>query len=115
MWQRKSGERQIFYPVEGFPPVTQFDLEVLDKLTTFYQMGTNVTEFATGATTSNNRKTKEEVEARTQAAQATFNSAARHIEQHSLSPLMKMIYYLSIQFVDDFDDETLFKMFGDDE
>lgn len=113
-FQRKSAERQIFYPVQGFEPPTEVDLMMLDKLSFFYDMGTAVNEFVTGQTVTTNRKTKEEVQARTQAAQTTFNSAAEFIENNALSPLLKMIYYLVIQFIDDYDDETLLKMFGDD-
>lgn len=112
---RKSPDRQIFYPVEGFMPPTDIDLAITDRLASFIQMGTDVTEFVTGQTQTTNRKTKEEVQARTQAAQQTFNSAARHIEQHALGDLLEMVYYLVLQFVDDFDDETLMKMIGDDQ
>jgi hypothetical protein len=111
---RKSGDRQIFYPVEGFPPVTPEDLSFLGQIWSYYDIGTSVTEFATGQTQTNNRKTKEEVENRTQAAQQTFNSVARHIESNALSPLLKLIYYLTIQYVSDYEDETLMQMFTDD-
>jgi hypothetical protein len=113
-WARKSGDRPIFFPVEGFPPITGEDLALIDRLTNLYDQGTQINEFASsGAPQSNNRKTKEEVETRTQAAQSVFNSAALHIEQHALSPLLKMIYYLTIQFVSDYDDETLLQLFTD--
>lgn len=113
VWQRKSQERQIFFPVTGFPPPSAEDLQIIDRLMSIYQMGTSVNEFASGQTLSDNRKTKEEVQARVAAAQATFNASAQHIEQDALSPLMKMIYYLAVQYLEDYSDENLMKMVGD--
>jgi hypothetical protein len=78
-----------------------------------YQMGTGVNEFSTGTPQTNNRKTKEEVQARTQATAQIFNDAAQHIEENALSPLVKMVYMLTIQFEDQYDDYNLQRMFGD--
>ena len=113
MFQGKDPERPPFSAVEGFQPVSAQDLEMFDRLVSLYQMGTGVNEFATGTPQTNNRKTKEEVQARTQATAQIFNDAAQHIEENALSPLVKMVYMLTVQFEDQYDDYNLMRMFGD--
>jgi hypothetical protein len=115
MFQGKDPERPPFAPVTGFEPVSSQDLELLDRLMNLYQMGTGVNEFATGTPQTNNRKTKEEVQARVQSTQQVFNDAAQHIEENALSPLVKMIYMLTVQFEDQYDDMNLVRMFGDNQ
>src|SRR5258708_35351523 len=77
-------------------------------------MGSGVREFATGQKMTNKRKTKEEIQVRSQAVQTTFNSAASHIESDALGPMLKMIYMLALQYEADYSDENLTKMFADD-
>lgn len=113
VWLGKDPERPPFTPVQGFPEASEVDLQLLDRLTAMYQSATGVNEFSTGTPQSNNRKTKEEVQQRVQATTQVFNDAAQHIEQFSLSPLVKMVYYLMIQFETEYDDENLLRMFPD--
>lgn len=115
MWQGKDPERTPFEAIEGFPPPTQQDFTVLDRLVGFYQQATGVNEFATGTPQTINRKTKEEVQIRAGATQQVFNDSAQHIEENALSPLVRMVYDLTVQFEDQFDDQRLMRMFGDDE
>lgn len=115
VWLGKDPERPPFAAVEGFPPIAQQDLQVLDRLTSFYQMFSGVNEFSTGTPQTDNRKTKEEVQVRTQATAQIFNDAAQHIEENALSPLIKMVYLLTVQFEDQYDDQNLVRMFGDND
>jgi hypothetical protein len=44
-----------------------------------------------------------------------FNDVAQHIEESALSPLIKMIYYLMVQFETEYDDQNLLQMFGEEQ
>lgn len=112
-WLGRDPEKPIFVPVAGFQPPSQEDFNVTNMLGSFYDQSTGVNEFATGTPQSDNRKTKEEVQARTGATQQVFNDAAQHIELTGLSPLIKMVYYLMVQFETNFDDPNLLQMFGE--
>ncbi len=109
-----GADKPIFTPVRMCDPLNEFDLAWIDRLIGYSQMGSGVTEFATGQTMTNNRKTKEEIQVRSQAVQQTFNSAASHIESDALGPMLKMIYMLALQYESNYSDENLLKMFADD-
>jgi hypothetical protein len=113
VWLGKDPERPPFQPVTGFQEASEVDLQLLDRLVAMYQMATGVNEFSTGTPQTNNRKTKEEVQSRVEATTQVFNDAAQHIEQYALSPMLKMVYYLMIQFETEYDDENLLRMFPD--
>ena len=115
VWQIKDPDRPAFVPVQGFVPPSQEDFELLQFFSSAYDQTTGVNEFATGTPQSDNRKTKEEVQARTSATQQTFNDAAIHIEETALSPLIKMIYYLMVQFEQEYGDDNLLRQFGTDQ
>jgi hypothetical protein len=115
MWQIKDPTRPAFVPVSGFQPPSQEDFLIVDRLSAFYDQVTGVNEFATGTPQTQNRKTKEEVQARTQATVQVFNDVAQHIEESALSPLIKMIYYLMVQFETEYDDQNLLQMFGEEQ
>jgi hypothetical protein len=116
MWPRKPGpDKQIFYPVQGFQPIVPMDMVIIDRLTQWYQMASIVPEFETGTAMSTNRKTKGEIEMRMQAAQQNFNDAAVHIQEQGMGPLCRMVYMLMLQFEDQYDDDDLTRMFGDDQ
>lgn len=116
MWPRKPGpDKKIFYPVDGFKEITEFDLMWFDRLLNLYQMGSMVPEIATGQQLSNNRKTKGEMQLRAGAADQNFDDVAVHIEEQALSPMLQMIYLTMIQFEDEYDDDDLTRMFGDDQ
>jgi hypothetical protein len=112
-WLGKDPEKPIFVPVDGFQPPSQEDFMVVDKLSSYYDQSTGVNEFATGTPQTDNRKTKEEVQSRVGATQQVFNDAAQQIEQSGLSPLIKMMYYLMVQFEQDYGDPNLLRMFGE--
>lgn len=111
---RKQGDKQILYPVEGFPPPTQEDFMLVDRMKQEYAGAVGQNEFtSTSAISAPERKTKEEVQTKAQAGQQVFNAVATHIETTAISPLLKMIYYLTVQYEPNFSDEVLAKMVGD--
>jgi hypothetical protein len=112
IWQGKDPDRKPFEAIEGFPPPSNEDMQILDRLMSMFQMSSGVNEFATGTPQTNNRKTKEEVQTRTSATAQIFNDAAQHIEENALSPLVKMVYLLTVQFEDQYDDQNLLRMLG---
>lgn len=112
MWEGKDPEAPPFSPVEGFQPPSQEDFVYLDRIAAMYDQSTGVNEFATGTPQTDNRKTKEEVQFRSQATQQVFNDSATHIEETALSPLIKMIYYLMVQFESEYTDDNLLRQFG---
>ncbi len=113
MWEGKDPEKAIFVPVDGFQPPSDQDFVIVDKLGGFHDQSTGVNEFATGTPQTNNRKTKEEVQQRSSATEQVFNDAARQIEKSGLTPLIKQIYYLTVQFETNFNDPKLLRMFGE--
>jgi len=113
VWMGKDPSRPPFTPMLGFNPPNQDDFQIIDRLTLAYQQSVGVSEFATGASETTNRKTKEEVQARTAAASQVFNDAASHIEDTAISPMLKMLYELMVQFENEYDDDNLQRMFGD--
>lgn len=115
IWQGKDPDRPPIAAVEGFQPISQQDVELFNILNQIYDTATGVNEFATGTQTSTNRKTRSEVEIRAGATQQVFNDSAQHIEENSLSPLIKMVYLLTVQYEDQYADSQLLKMFGDSE
>src|SRR6202035_5181957 len=78
-----------------------------------FQMFAQNNEWATGSPQTTQRKTKEEVQARSSAAQENYNEAAQYIEQTALTPLVNMVYKLMIQFEDQYDDQELLDQFAD--
>ena len=112
-WLGRDPEKPIFVPVDGFQPPTNEDFAVYDRLISSYDQSTGVNEFATGTPQTDNRKTKEEVEQRASATQQVFNDAAQQIEASGLSPLIKMIYFLMVQFEQNYNDPNLVRMFGE--
>jgi hypothetical protein len=114
IWRKKGGpDRKIFTPVEGYLPPNEWELQAYQLLQTAFQMYAQNNEFASGQTLTTNRKTKEEVQARTSAAQQNFNDAAQYIEKTALTPLVNRIYQLTVQFVEDFDDPGLMDLLAD--
>lgn len=111
-WKLKDGERPAFVPVTGFEKPSQEDFLITDHLSAMIDQATGVNEFATGTPQTQNRKTKEEVQTRTQATVQVFNDTAQHIEESALSPLIKMIYYLMVQYETEYDDQNLLQMMG---
>ncbi len=112
---RKSADKQILYPVEGFSAPTQEDFAIVDRLKGEYASAVGSNEFVSaGVAGTPERKTKEEVQQKTQAGQQVFNAVATHIEQSAISPLLKMIYFLAVQYEQNFSDQTLAKMVGED-
>lgn len=112
-WLGKDPEKPIFVPVDGFQPPTDQDFVVTDKLGSFHDQSTGVNELATGTPQTNNRKTKVEIQERAMATDETFNDAAAEIETSGLSPLIKMVYYLMVQFEQNYSDPELLRMFGE--
>ena len=113
---RKSADKQILYPVTGFAPPTQEDFAIVDRMKQEYASAVGANEFvSSGVAGTPERKTKEEVQTKTQAGQQVFNAVATHIEQAAISPLLKMIYFLAVQYEQNFSDQTLAKMVGDDQ
>jgi hypothetical protein len=114
IWRKKGGpDRQIFRRVEGFEPPNEWELQAYQLLQTAFQMFAQNNEFASGQTLTTNRKTKEEVQARTSAAQQNFNDAAQYIEKTALTPLVNRIYQLTMQFEEDFNDPGLMDLLSD--
>jgi hypothetical protein len=114
LYLRKSPDRQIFFPVEGFRPVNDQDFQITDRLESKYNASSGLSEFVSaGVSQTPGRKTKDEVQAKTQAGLQVFNSVATHIEKTAISPLLKMIYYLTLQYEPSFTDQTLEKMVGE--
>lgn len=111
---KKSGDRKIFTPVEGFTPPTEWEVQVYRLLQEAFGMDTSVNEYSAAGTESTNRKTKAEVEIKVSASQNAFNAVGQYMEEHFLSPMVKMIYELSIQFEQGFTSPRLMRMFGDD-
>ncbi len=112
---KKSGDRKIFTPVEGFKPPTEWEVQVYRLLQEAFGFDTNVNEYSTGSQESTNRKTKAEVQIKVSASQNAFNAVGQYMEEHFLSPLVRMIYELSIQFEQNFTSPRLMRMFGDDQ
>lgn len=115
IWQGKDPANPPIQAVEGFQNITSQDVELFQILNQIYDTATGVNEFATGTQTSTNRKTRTEVEIRAGATQAVFNDSAQHIEENSLSDLIKMVYLLTLQFADQYTQDSLVRMFGDSE
>jgi hypothetical protein len=115
VWVGKDPERPPVEIVEMSKGVEQSDVELFQILNQIYDTATGVNEFATGTQTSTNRKTRTEVEIRAGATQQIFNDVAQHIEENALSPLIKMVYLLTVQFEDQYQDTSLVRMFGDSE
>jgi hypothetical protein len=116
MWPRKPGpDKKIFYPVDGFKEITEFDLMWMDRLLNMYQTSSTVPEIATGQQLSNNRKTKGEVQIRMNAADETFDDAAVQMQEQGLGPMLELIYLTMVQYEDQYDDDDLTRMFGNDQ
>ncbi len=114
VWYGRDPEKLIFLPVEGFQPPTQQDFSLLQLLMSLYDQDTGINEFATGNRQSQYRQTQDEVQAKASATQQVFNDSAVHIEESALSPLLKMVYMLMIQYETEYDDPNLIRAFGDD-
>lgn len=114
VWYGRDPEKPIFAPVEGFQPPSQQDFSLLQLLMSLYDQDVGVNEFATGNRQSQYRQTQDEVQAKAAATQQVFNDSAVHIEESALSPLLKMVYMLMIQYETEYDDPNLIRAFGDD-
>lgn len=113
--QRKGAidpQRRVITPVQFCEPINQWEIEFVNFLMRAFQMVTP-NEFATGQRLSTERKTKEEVQVQTGAAQAQFNDAAQYIEQTALSPMVNMVYRDMLQFEEDYDDPELQSLVAD--
>ncbi len=115
IWQGRDPEAPPIAPVQGFEPISQQDVELFQILNQIYDTSTGVNEFATGTSNTTHRKTRQEVELRSGATEQIFNDSAQHIEENALSPLIKMVYLLTVQFEDKYEDMSLLRMFGDSE
>lgn len=115
MFARKPGppEKRLFYPVEGFQPISEWDVLLFDRLVMIYQMTSGVSEFVAGPPQSSTRRTKGEVLERVEASQQQFNEAAVHIEENAMGPLLEMVWDLMLQFETGWKEPSLLKMFGD--
>ena len=111
---KKSGDRQIFKPVEGFLPPTEWEIQVYRLLQEAFGVDTNVSEWATGDEGPQVRKTKAEAQIKVSASQQSFNAVGQYVEEHGLSPMVKRVYQLSIQYENNFTDPKLMKMFAQD-
>ena len=94
-------------------PVNEWELQIYQILQTAFNMTSGVNEFVEPSQQTGVRKTRLEVQTKTQAAQASFNDAAQYIEQTALSPLVDMVYQLMIQFEDQYDSQDLLQAFSD--
>jgi hypothetical protein len=103
----------VFKATDTAPPMNEAEIQVYQQLLQTFQMFANNNEWATGNPQSTQRKTKEEVQARSSAAQENYNEAAQYIEQTALTPLVNMVYKLMIQFEDQYDDQSLLDQFAD--
>lgn len=116
MWPRKPGpDKRIFYPVDGFKEITEFDIAWMDRLTGWYSISSTVPEFEGGTPVDKSRRTKGEMDIRSAAAQQNFNDAAVHIEEQGIGPMLKLAYLTMVQYEDQYDDQDLSRMFGDDD
>jgi len=112
---KKGGDRTIFTPVQGFLPPSEWEIQVYRLIQEAFGMDTNVSEWSTGDEGQQVRKTKAEAQIKVSASQQAFNAVGQYVEEHFLSPLVKMVYQLSIQFENGFTDPKLMRMFGDDQ
>jgi hypothetical protein len=100
IFQKKAVDRNIFTPVDlgRNAMVNEWEVELYRLIMESFTMTTGVNEFVTGQQQTTNRKTKAEVEVRVSASQQNFNDVGQYVEEHGLSPLVKMVYQLTLQF-----------------
>jgi hypothetical protein len=113
--QRKGAidpQRRVITPVSFCEPINQWEVEFVNFLMRSFQMVTP-NEFATGQRLTTERKTKEEVQSQTGAAQQQFNDSAQYIEQTALSPMVNMVYQLMLQFEENYDDPEMLALVAD--
>ena len=116
IFKKKRGAQPgqtIFTATQTAEPMNPAELQIYQTLLQAFQMFANNNEWATGNPESTQRKTKEEVQARSSAAQENYNEAAQYIEQTALTPMVNMVYKLMIQFEDQYDDQELLDQFAD--
>jgi hypothetical protein len=115
IFQKKSVDRPIFTPVDlgRNAQVSEWEVELYRLIMESFTMTTGVNEFVTGQQQSTNRKTKAEVEVRVSASQQNFNDVGQYVEEHALSPLVKMVYQLTLQFEQTLASPNVMKMLSD--
>ncbi len=116
IFQKKGVDRNIFTPVDlgRNAQVNEWEVALFNKVMECFTMTTGVNEFVSGQQQTTNRKTKAEVEVRVSASQQNFNDVGQYVEEHALSPLVKMVYLLTLQFEQTLTSPRVMKMFADD-
>ena len=109
-----GGLARRYATVEGFLPPTEWEIQVYRLLQEAFGVDTNVSEWATGDEGPQVRKTKAEAQIKVSASQQSFNAVGQYVEEHGLSPMVKRVYQLSIQYENNFTDPKLMKMFAQD-
>jgi hypothetical protein len=117
IFQKKSVDRPIFTPVDlgRNAMVNEWEVELYRLIMESFTMTTGVNEFVTGQQQTTNRKTKAEVEVRVSASQQNFNDVGQYVEEHALSPLVKMVYQLTLQFEQTLASPQVVKLLSDDQ
>lgn len=117
IFQKKSVERPIFTPVDlgRNAAVNEWEVELYRLIMESFTMTTGVNEFVTGQQQTSNRKTKAEVEVRVSASQQNFNDVGQYMEEHALSPLVKMVYQLTVQFEQTLNSPRVQKLLSDND
>jgi hypothetical protein len=116
IWKVKDtpgDDTPAFTPVNAFQPPNEWEIQLYQLVQTAFQLTGQNNEFASGQTMTTNRKTKEEVESRTSAAQQNFNDAAQYLERTALTPMVNMVYQDMVQFEDDYTAPELMEQFSD--
>jgi hypothetical protein len=94
-------------------PVNEWEIQLYNIIRGEFNAASGIDEFVNPAQATNVRKTRFEVQTKTQATQALFNDAAQYIEQTALSPMVDMLYMLMAQFEDQYDSSELMEKFSD--
>ncbi|HXU01447.1 MAG TPA: hypothetical protein VN903_10660 [Polyangia bacterium] len=113
IFQKRSGDRTIFTPVKVSDGATVADMQVYSALQQARENSNNVNQYATGNNEDSTRKTAKEVEIKVSASDSQFNAVGQYMEEHSLSPLIQMVYELSIQYENNLASPQLMKLLQD--
>lgn len=116
IFQKKGVDRPIFTPVDlgRNAAVSQWEVMLYQLVLQCWTMTTGVNEIVTGQEQSDNRKTKAEIQVRASASQQNFNDVGQYMEEHALSPLVKMVYQLTLQFEQTLSSPKVMKLIADD-
>lgn len=113
MFQKRSGDRTLFTPVKVTDGPSVADTQVYNLILQAREASTGVNEYATGQNQNTTRKTAKEVEIKVSASDSQFNDIGQYMEEHSLSPLIQMVYELSIQYENNLASPELMKLLAD--